>query len=316
LAAKIGHNLGDNEIVHCFENTNYFKDKYPNVSVPKAKVPQPESQPGPGPEPKAKPSAAEDYNNLKELVSDIKNGNFNDDQISLNDFKNSVAYQDADENIQDCINLAAKIGHNLGDNEIVHCFENTNYFKDKYPNVSVPKAKVPQPEANLTANVPEANLTANVPEANLTANVPEANLTANVPEANLTANVPEANLTANVPEANLTANVPETNATEGESTGKIALNLTVAKDPITRGDSQIVTALASDSATGKALDHVFIRLTVKDPIGIVVKNYTATESNLTRSFTIGENAVGKFRILATASQAGVEIRKSSTFQVQ
>ena len=149
-------------------------------------------------------------------------------------------------------------------------------------------------------------------------NVPEANLTANVPEANLTANVPEANLTANVPEANLTANVRETNASasQGESTRKIALDITVAKDPITRGDSQIVTAVASDSATGKALDHVFIRLTVKDPIGIIVKNYTATEGNLTRSFTIGENAVGKFRILATASQAGVEIRKSSTFQVQ
>ena len=131
-------------------------------------------------------------------------------------------------------------------------------------------------------------------------------------------NVPEANLTANVPEANLTANVRETNAlaSQGESTRKIALDITVAKDPITRGDSQIVTAVASDSATGKALDHLFIRLTVKDPIGIIVKNYTATEGNLTRSFTIGENAVGKFRILATASQAGVEIRKSSTFQVQ
>ena len=179
--------------------------------------------------------------------------------------------------------------HNLRGVEIVHCFDDANYFKNKYPDVSVPKATVPQPEANLTANVPEANLTANVPEANLTANVPET--------------------TASL-------NVPETTATQGESTGKIALNLTVAKDPITRGDSQIVTAVVSDSATGKALDHVFIRLTVKDPIGIIVKNYTATEGNLTRSFTIGENAVGKFRILATASQAGVEIRKSSTFQVQ
>ncbi len=218
LAAKIGHNLGDNEIVHCFENTNYFKDKYPNVSVPKAKVPQPESKPGPGPEPKAKPSAAEDYNDLKKLVGDIKNGNFNDDQISLNDFKNSVAYQDADENMQVCINLAAKIGHNLGDNEIVHCFENTNYFKDKYPNVSVPKAKVPQPEskpersvteANITQQVPEIKPEQNVPETNASLNVPEANVTANVPEANVTANVPEANVTANVPEANVTANVPE-----------------------------------------------------------------------------------------------------------
>ncbi len=183
---------------------------------------------------------------------------------------------------------------------------------------NVPEANITAnvPEANITANVPEANVTANVPEANITANVPEANVTANVPEANVTANVPEANVTANVPEANVTANVPETNASQGESTRKIALDITVAKDPITRGDSQIVTAVASDSATGKALDHVFMRLTVKDPIGIIVKNYTATEGNLTRSFTIGENAVGKFRILATASQAGVEIRKSSTFQVQ
>jgi polyhydroxyalkanoate synthesis regulator phasin len=146
----------------------------------------------------------------------------------------------------------------------------------------------------------------------------EANVTdgSNVPEANITANVPEANITANVPEANITANVPETNASQGESTRKIALDITVAKDPITRGDSQIVTAVASDSTTGKALDHVFMRVTVKDPIGIIVKNFTATEGNLTRSFTIGENAVGKFRILATVSQAGVEIRKSSTFQVQ
>src|SRR5438093_509653 len=89
----------------------------------------------------------ENYNNLKELVGDIKNGNFNIDRISFNEFKYLFAYQDADENIQDCINLATKIGHNLRDNEIVHCFENTNYFKDKYPNVSVPKAKVPQPES-------------------------------------------------------------------------------------------------------------------------------------------------------------------------
>jgi hypothetical protein len=90
----------------------------------------------------------------------------------------------------------------------------------------------------------------------------------------------------------------------------------VAKDPITRGESQIVTVVSSDSATGKELDHVFLRLTIKDPIGINVKNYTGTEGNLTRSFKIGENAVGAFTILATASQAGVETTKILTFQVQ
>ena len=90
----------------------------------------------------------------------------------------------------------------------------------------------------------------------------------------------------------------------------------MGKDPITRGENQTVTVVASDSATGKTLDRILIKFQVKDPIGIIVKNYTATEGNLTRSLTIGENAVGEFTILATASQAGVESRKSSTFQVQ
>src|SRR4030095_9153485 len=148
-----------------------------------------------------------DYDNLKKLVDDIKNGVI-DDKISLNDLKGSGAYQNADKNMQDCINLAAKIGHNLRGVEIVHCFDDANYFKNKYPDVSVPKTTVPQPEANLTANVPEANLTANVPEANLTANVPEANLTANVPEANLTANAPETNASLNAPETNASLNAP------------------------------------------------------------------------------------------------------------
>jgi hypothetical protein len=74
----------------------------------------------------------ENYDNLKELVGHIKNGNFSDNQISLNDFKYSVAYQHADENIQDCKKLTEKRGHNLGDYEIVHCFENENYYKQKY----------------------------------------------------------------------------------------------------------------------------------------------------------------------------------------
>jgi hypothetical protein len=90
----------------------------------------------------------------------------------------------------------------------------------------------------------------------------------------------------------------------------------VAKDPITPGESQVVTAVASDPVSGKTLDHVFIKLTIKDPIGIILKNYTATEGSVTRSFKIGYNAVGKFTILATASQAGIESKKSLPFQVQ
>ena len=249
-----------------------------------------------------------DYDNLKKLVDDIKNGDLIDDKISLNDFKGSGAYQAADKNIQNCINLAAKIGHNLKDDEIVHCFDDANYFKDKYPNVSAPQNKVPQRESEPEQNVTQANVTQKVPE-------PETELKQSVPETNASLNAPETNASLNAPEINASLNAPEINASP-VSKGKIALNVTVAKDPITPGESQVVTAVASDPVSGKTLDHVFIKLTIKDPIGIILKNYTATEGSVTRSFQIGYNAVGKFTILATASQAGIESKKSLPFQVQ
>src|SRR5437867_1196986 len=60
----------------------------------------------------------ENYNNLKELVRDIKNGDFNDDRSEERRVGKEGSYQDADENIKDCKNMTAKIDHNLGDNEI------------------------------------------------------------------------------------------------------------------------------------------------------------------------------------------------------
>ena len=51
-------------------------------------------------------------------------------------------------------------------------------------------------------------------------------------------------------------------------------------------------------------------------MGILVKNYTATDGNVTRTFKISENAIGTFNISATASQAGVQSTKSLTFEVQ
>jgi polyhydroxyalkanoate synthesis regulator phasin len=280
VSAKVGDNLADKEVAHCIEDVNFFKHKYsPNSSVPIITI-----------------STTTTNTSAATRTNDITTSN-------------EISTTGADDEENNLINELVKTGKFTEDEakELV--------TKVMLINELVKTGKFTEDEAKELVTKVMKNGTdgANVTDK---LNVPEANLTANVPEANLTANVPEANLTANVPEANLTANVPETNASRSESTEKIALNLTVAKDPITRGDSQIVTAVVSDSATGKALDHVFIRLTVKDPIGIIVKNYTATEGNLTRSFKIGENAVGKFRILATASQAGVEIRKSSTFQVQ
>ena len=76
----------------------------------------------------------EQYGSLSELVDDVKNGDIDTDEISLNDFQNSGAYQGADQATQDCIDLAGKIGGNLIDYEIVRCSEDPNHFKNQIAN--------------------------------------------------------------------------------------------------------------------------------------------------------------------------------------
>jgi hypothetical protein len=237
----------------------------------------------------AKQAIWRDFDNMKDLVAAIRSGEKNDNNINWEKFQDSDIYQNENKDSKECLQLAHKIGNNLGDYEIVHCFRDENYFKNKYTEPETSEITEPQPETNASLNVPV------VPETNASLYVPV------VPETNASLNVPV---------------VPETNASEIVTPRSIDLNITVGKDPITRGENQVVTVVALDPTTGKDLDRVFITLEIKDPVGILVKNYTGTEGNITRTFKIGENAIGTFIISATASQAGVQSTKSLTFQVQ
>ena len=73
-----------------------------------------------------------DYENMKELVKDIRNGNKDDDNLDWDKFRDSSVYKNENEDIRDCIDLANKVGGKLGDYEIVRCFDNANYYKEKY----------------------------------------------------------------------------------------------------------------------------------------------------------------------------------------
>ncbi len=59
---------------------------------------------------------------MKDLVNGIKNGEKDDKNINWEKFRTSNIFQEEDKNTKDCIKLPHKIGDNLGDYEIVHCF--------------------------------------------------------------------------------------------------------------------------------------------------------------------------------------------------
>ena len=79
----------------------------------------------------ANSNKAIEYNDVKELVHSIKNHVVDSDDITLNAFQDSGAYKGADEATQKCIDLAGKIGNKLGDQEIVHCSEEPNFYQNQ-----------------------------------------------------------------------------------------------------------------------------------------------------------------------------------------
>jgi hypothetical protein len=109
------------------------------------------------------------------------------------------------------------------------------------------------------------------------------------------------------------ASVDTTNTSNSD---KINLEVNVENNPISAGDRQQVTATATDPQTGNTLDRVFVRLTIKDPSGNVLKDYTDTDGELSPSFRIDKDITGTYSVLASASQAGIKTTKSTTFIVQ
>ena len=119
--------------------------------------------------------------------------------------------------------------------------------------------------------------------------------------------------TTQTPSLQSGASVDTTNTS---NSNKINLEVSVENNPISAGDRQQVTATATDPQTGNTLDRVFVRLTIKDPSGNVVKDYTDTDGELSPSFRIDKDITGTYSVLASASQAGIKTTKSTTFIVQ
>ena len=103
----------------------------------------------------ANSNKAIDYNDLKDLVHSIKNHVVDSDDITLNAFQDSGAYKGADEATQKCIDLAGKIGNKLGDQEIVHCSEDPNFYQNQI------SSNNNNANANANANANNSNSNSN-----------------------------------------------------------------------------------------------------------------------------------------------------------
>ena len=145
-------------------------------------------------------------------------------------------------------------------------------------------------------------------------------ITSSNQSSNVELPLPTANNEASTPDVQTSTPQTETpidtSTTNTSNSDKISLDLSVEHNPISAGERQTLTLTASDPVTSNALDRVFLRLTIKDPSGNIIKDYTDNDGQLSPSFRLNEDITGTFSVLASASQAGIETTKSLTFVVQ
>jgi len=82
----------------------------------------------------------ESYDSLADFAKAVKSGDEEDlEEIPIQSMEAADIYDDADDNLKDCIGLAAEVGDSLTDREVVHCVDDANYFENKYTsNSTVP----------------------------------------------------------------------------------------------------------------------------------------------------------------------------------
>ncbi|HVE37343.1 MAG TPA: hypothetical protein VNA18_04030, partial [Nitrososphaeraceae archaeon] len=81
----------------------------------------------------------EDYDDLAEFANAVRNGDEDLEEIPVQSMEAADIYDDADDNMKDCIDLAAEVGDSLTDREVIHCVDDVNYFETKYSsNSTVP----------------------------------------------------------------------------------------------------------------------------------------------------------------------------------
>jgi len=205
----------------------------------------------------------DNYDDLQEFADAVKDGDEQIDDIPLESMEASDIYENANESLQDCIDLANEVGDSLTAKEVVHCVDDANYYKNKYStNSSVPIAISNTTTTGITAStrtngtstsngisnaddeenklINELVKTGKFTEDEATELVTKVNLinelvkTGKFTEDEATELVTKVmnngTSTGNVPEVNITTNVPEeVNVTEAEAPEEV--NVTEAEAP-------------------------------------------------------------------------------------
>src|SRR6185503_12266846 len=185
----------------------------------------------------------ESFDDLADFAKAVKSGDEELEEIPIQSMKAADIYDDADDNLKDCIDQAAEIGDSLTDREVVHCVDDVNYFNNKYSNSTVPTNGT-SATIGLADTGTDTTSTSNAADTTSTSNAADTTSTSNAADTTSTSNAADTTSTSdNSNENNLVDELVKTGKfTEAEAREFVSNNMQSGTGTDTTSDTKTSNA--------------------------------------------------------------------------
>src|SRR4026209_483840 len=183
----------------------------------------------------------ESFDDLADFAKAVKSGDEEIEEIPIQSMKAADIYDDADDNLKDCIDQAAEIGDSLTDREVVHCVDDVNYFNNKYSNSTVP--------TNVTSTA-TTGLADTGADTTSTSNAADTTSTSNAADTTSTSNAADTTSTSNAADTTSTSNAADTTSTSDDSNENNLVDELVKTGKFTEAEAREFVSNNMQSGTG------------------------------------------------------------------
>ena len=195
----------------------------------------------------------ESFDDLADFAKAVKSGDEELEEIPIQSMKAADIYDDADDNLKDCIDQAAEIGDSLTDREVVHCVDDVNYFNNKYSNGTVPTNATSTATIGLADTGTDTTSTSNAADTTSTSNAADTTSTSNAADTTSTSNAADTTSTSNAADTTSTSNAADTTSTSNAADTTSTSN---AADTTSTSNAADTTSTSDDSNENNLVDEL------------------------------------------------------------
>src|SRR4026209_802020 len=192
----------------------------------------------------------ESFDDLADFAKAVKSGDEEIEDIPIQSMKAADIYDDADDNLKDCIDQAAEIGDSLTDREVVHCVDDVNYFNNKYSNSTVPTNATSTATTGLADTGADTTSTSNAACTTSTSNAADTTSTSNAADTTSTSNAADTTSTSNAADTTSTSNAADTTSTSDNSNENNLVDELVKTGKFTEAEAREFVSNNMQSGTG------------------------------------------------------------------